>query len=285
MLKVVIIMKIWHSEIPMEYRNQVVTGDANEQMLRLPNDCIDLTVTSPPYDDMRIYKGDEFDFETFLLMREQLYRITKEGGVVVWVVGDKVINGGESGTSFRQALSFIDAGFILHDTMIYRKAGPAHPASGRYFQVFEYMFVFSKGRPKTFNPIKDRVNTWYGKKWSKERTHRLPNGEMKVTSWDISEGGKLGMRFNVWKYQVGYGHSASDTWAHQHPAIFPEALAADHIWSWSNPGDIVLDPMCGSGTTCKMAKEHGRNFIGFDISEEYIEIAQKRVRYAQPPLF
>lgn len=274
------------NKVPDEYYNQIVTGDATELLLRLPNDCIDLTVTSPPYDTgMRVYEGYNFDFNVFLSMSEQLYRVTKENGVVVWIVGDKVIDGGESGTSFRQALSFKDAGFILYDTMIYEKAGPANPATGRYFQVFEYMFILSKGKPKTFNPLKDRINTSYGKKWGKEKTNRLPSGEMRKTDFDISDGGKLGMRFNVWKYQVGHGFSASDIWAHQHPAIFPEALAADHIRSWSDIGDVVLDPMCGSGTTCKMAKETGRNFIGFDISEKYTKIAQKRIKYAQPPLF
>ena len=235
---------------------------------------VDLTVTSPPYDDLRTYQGYKFDFEG---IAKELFRVTKGGGVIVWVVGDETKNGSESGTSFRQALFFKATGLNLHDTMIYKKNGPAYPSQDKYYQLFDYMFVFSKGSPKTFNPLKDRENKWYGQKWSKKRSRRNKEGELKDSTWDQSEGGRFGTRFNVWKYNVGHGYSSKDKVAYEHPAIFPEMLAQDHIVSWSNKGDTVLDPMAGSGTTLKMAERLGRKWIGIEISEKYCEIAAKRI--------
>jgi len=256
-------------ELPI---NQIICGNCAEIMKSWPDECIDLTVTSPPYDNLRDYKGYTFDFET---IAKELYRITKPGGVVVWIVGDATINGSETGTSFRQALYFKDVcGFKLHDTMIYKKKASKFPDTNRYYQVFEYMFVFSKGRPKTVNLIRDRRNLGFGNAIG--GSDRQKDGTLK----ERRKGKiipKLGVRFNIWEYSTGWGNSARDEIAFQHPAIFPEQLAADHIISWSNPGDIVLDPMCGSGTTCKMALKLGRRFIGIDIAEEYCEIARKRV--------
>jgi len=245
----------------------------------LPDNCIDLTVTSPPYDNLRLYQGFVFDFEA---IARQLWRVTKPGGVVVWVVGDETVNGSETGTSFRQALWFMELGFSLHDTMIYQKNGFRYPFPNRYHQVFEYMFVFSKGSPKTFNPISDRKNlqpTKSGKNMKREQ-----DGSKSYRQH--FEATKYGKRFNVWRYNTGLHHVATDNLADQHPAIFPEALARDHILSWSNPGDIVLDPMCGSGTTLKMAVLTGRKAIGIDISPEYIELTRTRVQQAmlQMPL-
>ena len=118
----------------------------------IPSNFIDLTVTSPPYDNLRAYNGYSWDFES---VAQELYRITKDGGVVVWVVGDATIKGSETGTSFKQALYFKEIGFKLHDTMIYQSDKPPL-THNRYEQKFEYMFVFSKGRPKTFNPIMEK---------------------------------------------------------------------------------------------------------------------------------
>jgi len=255
-------------ELPI---NQIICGDCVEVMKSWPEECIDLTVTSPPYDDLRDYRGYTFDFES---IARELYRVTKPGGVVVWVVGDATINGSETGTSFRQALYFKDVcGFNLHDTMIYKKKASRFPDTNRYYQVFEYMFVFSKGRPKTVNLIRDRRNLGFGNAICEHA--RQKDGTLKKRKGKIIS--KLGVRFNIWEYPTGGGISARDEIAFQHPAIFPEQLAADHIISWSNPGDIVLDPMCGSGTTCKMALKLGRRFMGIDIAEEYCEIARKRV--------
>jgi len=221
--------------------------------------------------------GYQFNFEA---VAQELYRVTKQGGVVVWIVGDQTIEGSESGTSFKQALYFKKIGFKIHDTMIYMKAGPSYPSQDKYYQVFEYMFVLSKCNPITFNPIKDRENRWYDQKWSKVRSRRNKEGVLKETTWTDPEGEKLGTRFNIWQYQVGYGHHG-DEFAHKHPASFPEELAEDHILSWSNEGDTVLDCMMGSGTTGKMAHKHKRKFIGMEVSEEYFDIAKKRIIKAQ----
>jgi DNA modification methylase len=262
-------------ELPI---NQIICGDCVEVMKSWPDECIDLTVTSPPYGNLRDYRGYTFDFES---IARELYRITKPGGVVVWVVGDTTVNGSETGTSFRQALYFKDVcGFNLHDTMIYQKDACPFPERNRYYQSFEYMFVLSKGKPKTVNLIADKLNRKYGQKVAPS-TQRQPDGKT-VKSWANKTDPtrtvkKYGVRGNVWKYSPGYSKSTKDKYAYQHPAMFPEQLAADHIVSWSNPGDIVLDPMCGSGTTCKMALKLGRRFIGIDIAEEYCEISRKRV--------
>jgi len=250
--------------------NQIICGNCLEVMKGWPDKCIDLTVTSPPYGDLREYKGYVFDFES---IATQLYRIIKQGGVVVWIVGDMMVDGSESGESFRQALFFKKVGFNLHDTMIYQKAGISVPAVGRYHQVFEYMFVLSKGRPKTFNSILDRKNRWC-QPWGKASFRNKDGTKTERTERTRRE---FGMRWNVWKYVVGYGNSTKDEIASRHPAIFPEQLAVDHIKSWSNEGDLVFDPMNGSGTTTKMSNKLHRRYIGIDISPEYCEIARQRL--------
>jgi len=239
--------------------NQIICGDCLEVMKGLPDKCVDLTVTSPPYDNLRDYNGFSFDFEG---IAKELYRITKDGGVVVWVVGDATIKGSETGTSFRQALFFMKCGFNLHDTMIYQKNNYPFPPSNRYYQQFEYMFVFSKGSPKTSNLIKCEAK---GRK--RNSTQRNKDG---TTTKFYSEGNKFRIMDNIWKIDAGYMRTTKDKIAFNHPAIFPDKLAGDHIISWSNEGDIVLDPMCGAGTTCKMAWLNNRKFIGIDMSEEYI---------------
>jgi len=265
----------------MKFLNTHIHSDFVSQAHIIPDNSIDLTVTSPPYDDMRNYnkkvktkKGDEFSFD-FDSIADQLYRVTKNGGVVVWVVNDQVKNGGETGNSFRQVLKFIEKGFTLYDTMIYMKNGAPFPEKTRYSQVFEYMFVLSKGSPKTVNILKDKKNKWAGHSNFGKRVMRTKNGELKeMPKFEISE---YGNRYNVWTYSTGKNYSTKDDYAFEHPAIFPEELVEDHILSWSNEGDIVLDPMVGSGTTSKMAKLNNRNFIGYDVNEEYILIANRRV--------
>ena len=253
--------------------NDLICGNNVDILKGLDDNCIDLTVTSPPYDGLRDYNGYSFDFEG---IAEQLLRVTKEGGIVVWVVGDSIIKGSESGTSFKQALHFKEIGFNLHDTMIYYRS-PRFPDKLRYSQSFEYMFVFSKGRPNRFNPIQDHKN--------KPDSHK---GGNIVSGGGRGKDGKLvksvrpvhreySTRWNVWDIPNGYFKSTTDKIAYQHPAIFPEKLAHDHIISWSNEGDIVLDPFVGSGTTCKMAKQLNRNYIGIDISQDYIDIAKERL--------
>ena len=246
-------------------------GDCLEIMKDIPDEIVDLTITSPPYDDLRTYNGYSFDFEN---IAKELYRITKKGGVVVWVVGDGTTKGSETGTSFKQALYFKEIGFNLHDTMIYQKTGIPFPSKTRYLQCFEYMFILSKGKPKTINLIEDRKNATAGQT-RESRKYRTKTGAfVKGSNKPIKENG---VRFNIWKYQTGQYKSTKDLIAFKHPAIFPDKLAKDHILSWSNEGDIILDCFMGSGTTGKMAILNKRNFIGIEISEEYFKIAQERI--------
>ena len=262
--------------------SKIIHGENVKVLKTLEANSIDLTVTSPPYDNLRNYNGYSFDFES---LKKELFRVTKEGGVVVWVVGDATVKGSETGSSFKQALGFIEEGFRLHDTMIYQKDNPP-PVGGhnRYYQAFEYMFIFSKGSPKTFNPQKrPRRN-----KYNDKRTRRFKAGVRNKDGSFVKKETKINTivkRENVWRYVVGGGNSTKDKEAFKHPAIFPEKLALDHILSWSNEGDLVLDPFCGSGTTLKIAHQSGRRFIGVDISFEYCEIATRRVFNAEPALF
>ena len=241
----------------------------------MPDRCIDLTVTSPPYDNLRTYNGFSFNFEE---VAQELYRITKDGGVVVWVVGDATINGSESGSSFKQALYFKEIGFNLHDTMIYQKNNPMPFQHNRYQPCFEYMFILSKGKPNAFNPIMENTVNPSGKLTI---TQREKDGSKNHGFGYGDKRNSKRYRHNVWKYNVGKNQTTKDSVAFEHPAIFPEQLAEDHIISWSNPGDIVFDPFLGSGTTAKMAYLNGRNYCGIDISEEYCEIARRRVEQAQ----
>lgn len=255
--------------------NRIYCGDCIDIMKQLSDEYIDLTVTSPPYDNLRDYKGYKFDFEA---IARELYRITKEGGVVVWVVGDATIEGSETGNSFKQALYFKEVGFNLHDTMIYEKGGSPYPSSpngSRYTSIFEYMFILSKRKPKTTNLICDKKNIYAGThSWGK-RNMRQVDGTLKEEKKPTIQ--EYGVRYNIWHYSIGKGNTSRDEIAFKHPAQFPEKLAEDHIISWSNEGDLVFDPMCGSGTTCKMAHLNKRNFIGIDVSQEYCDIAKERL--------
>ena len=255
----------------MKIENQIIQGDCEKVMAEFPAECIDLVVTSPPYDNLRDYKGYSFNFEG---IARELFRIIKQGGVVVWVVGDAVIDGSESGTSFGQALFFREIGFNLHDTMIYQKNNYAFPPVNRYFGVFEYMFILSKGIPKTTNLI--RVNTIRQVKNNNSSSSRQADGTVVKTKYET--GKETRIKDNIWKYEVGNGKSTLDNFAFEHPAIFPEKLAVDHIKSWSNEGDIVLDPFNGSVTTTKMAKHLNRKYCGIEISPEYIKIAEDRLK-------
>ena len=249
--------------------------DNVDGMKQLDTESVDLTVTSHPYDKLRNYKMFSWDFES---VARQLLRVTKIGGVVVWIVNDSTIKGSETGTSFRQALKFMETGFLLHDTMIYHKNNPMPQEIGKRYQPsFEYMFVLSKGRIKTFNPIKVPAI-----KFGKVKPKIFSSGNRQVDGTSkpfFSHHNKNEMKFrhNVWSYNVQANSSSKDRIAYKHPAIFPEELAKDHILSWSNIGDLVLDPFIGSGTTAKMARLTGRNFIGFEVSQEYVEIANERL--------
>jgi len=250
------------------------TADCVDFMATMPDECVDLVVTSPPYDNLRNYKGYSFDFER---IADGLFKVIKEGGVLVWVVGDK-INRGRSLTSFRQAIYFQEIGFNMHDIMIYQKKNTPFMRSNAYTNAFEFMFVLSKGKPKTFNPLKEKTVR------SGHEMVVFNKGADGVNKKNLKELKTEKTKTNIWKYAVGFGGTTSDKIAFKHPATFPENLALDHILSWSNEGDLIFDPMCGSGTTCKMAFLSKRKYLGVDISSDYIQIAKTRLLETQQNL-
>ncbi len=257
--------------------NQCYNVPAEEFLRAAPSESVHLTVTSPPYDHLRKYNGFSFDVP---VIAQELYRVTKPGGVCVWIVADQVIDGSETGTSFRQALTFMDAGWKLYDTMIYKKRNSLPRAGRRYHQVFEFMFVFSKGMPRTTNiAMCPRSTTADKRKNRTKKFSRNANGIHRINKNYVAK--EMVKRSNIWEYYTGYGNSTKDKIAFQHPAIFPDQLAADHIESWSNPGDTVLDVFAGSGTTLKMAKLLGRNYIGTEISAEYCTLIEERLLLQQ----
>ena len=246
--------------------NQIFVGDNVEVLKSFQNECVDLVVTSPPYDNLRTYGGHTWDFKG---VARELTRVLKPGGVIVWVVADATVNGSETLTSMRQAIHFKDiCGLRVHDTMIYQKAVCPFPDTNRYYQGWEYMFVFSKDAPRTFSPIKDRANKSAGRKVS--GTVRNPDG---TTSPKVCLGNEIkeyGVRFNTWLITEGHRQS-------EHPAPFPVSLAHDHILSWSSEGDVVLDPFVGSGTTCVAAQSLNRKWVGIEINTAYADICNKRL--------
>jgi len=256
----------------------IYNANCLQVMKQIEDSSIDMVLTSPPYDNLREYEGIAWHEDIWKSVIKDLFRVIKQGGVVVWIVGDATIKGSETGTSFKQALWAMDCGFNLHDTMIYMK--PSFTAVGalkvRYAPVFEYMFVWSKGRPKTFNPIKDRKCKYAGTK--KSGTIRKPDVTMKRMSNEGQVRGKYGQRYNVWLVNP-------QTQGANHPAPFPKQLARDHITSWSNRGDLILDPFMGSGTTLIAARGLGRRAIGVELSEKYCQVALSRLETVQLSLF
>ena len=248
----------------------LMQGDCLEHMKGMDDCVIDLTVTSPPYDNLRTYNQDDWSWgeNDWKPIIQELYRVTAEGGVVVWVVGDATVNGSETGTSFRQALWAIECGFCLHDTMIYEKAQSCFGSNKCYLQAFEYMFVFSRGMPKSINFIRDRENVRGGVTESVVSSGMNVEGKSGERIHKTFE--KKGKRKNIWRYGVGGGKSG-------HPAVFPYQLAHDHIISWSNEGDTVLDPFMGSGTTGVACVKTNRNFIGIELDKGYFDIAESRI--------
>jgi DNA modification methylase len=246
-------------------------------MFDMKAEFIDLIVTSPPYGALRQYNGFSFDF---ISVASEIYRVIKAGGVLVWVVADEVINGSESGQSFKQALHFMSIGFRLHDTMIYMSK-PKYPDPTRYGNCFEYMFVLSKGRPKTINLIKDRKNRWF-ESFGVQSERRKDGSLVKRKKIQFKE---FGVRFNIWKIDNGYKNSSVDSVSFKHPATFPEELASGHIQTWTNPGDLIYDPFIGSGTTAKCAIMLDRRYIGSEISISYCEVAAARLQTYENKIF
>ena len=255
--------------------NNIWAADCTELLRTCEDESVDLVVTSPPYDNLRNYRGFRFPFEE---IAQELTRIIRPGGVIVWVVSDATIEGSESGTSFRQALYFKELGLNIHDTMIFRKRNPVPQIyRKRYTNEFEYMFVLSKGLVRTHNPI--LVDCLHAGLELGTTTYKNYSKNDQVRSKLANPVKAKKIKGNVWEYVVG--KNKEDQEAKNHPAPFPCELARDHILSWSNEDDIVLDPLCGSGTTCKVAAQLGRRFIGMDISEEYVALAKSRLPQSQ----
>lgn len=261
----------------------ILYNEDNLKVLKeMAENNVDCIITSPPYDDIRNYENTlNWNYEIFQKLAKQLYKVLKPGGVCVWIVADSTINGSETGNSFRQALYFKEIGFNLHDTMIYAKHNPTPNTGGgtRYQQSFEYMFVFSKGKPKTVNLLLEpRRNECNDKRTFRIRKfNRNKQGEF-AQQEHLHEIKENVPRSNIWTYKVGLYNTTSDKIAFEHPAIFPEQLAKDHILTWTNENDIVLDPFMGSGTVGKICKELNRTFIGIEIVEKYYNIAGERIR-------
>ena len=252
--------------------NEVRNENCLDTMKLMKDNFVALTITSPPYDNLRTYNGYSFDFES---IAKELYRVTKDGGVVVWIVGDATIKGSETGTSFKQALYFKECGFNLHDTMIYRKKSIGMPSNVRYYKIFEHMFIFSKGKPKTFKPIyEDYSEKTKERRKNKYKLYRKNKNAENIKHKEFTLNEKGVMLKNIWDIQNGF---KGDLGKFKHPAMFPENLANNHIISWSNEGDIVYDPFMGSGTTAKMSRINNRNYIGSEISKEYCDIIAERL--------
>lgn len=266
-----------------EFENRIICGDCVSVMEKMPSGCVDLVVCSPPYDSQRSYMGYTYDAECVITA---LRRVVKPGGVVVWNIQDQTVDGGKTGTSFRNALYFMSLGFKLYQNIHYVKSGTNFPSKVRYTEVTENMFVFSLlGKPKTINIIKDVPKLWQGS-WATTR-NRKKDGSLKDSKSKNCGAGRSGRavgdeygykaRTDLWQIANSHGFAHSDDLGATHPGSFPEALPRDHVISWSNPGDLVLDPLNGGGTTTKMAKQLGRRFIGIDCSAEYCAIAEKRL--------
>ena len=259
-----------------KYIGKIINDDCIKFMKKLPDNCIDLTVTSPPYDDLRDYENKlVWDYKTFRKVARELFRITKNGGVVVWVIGDKTDKGNKSLTSYRHALYFQEVGFNIYDVIIYEKAGSGPPHPKRYFNSFEYMFVMSKGKPKTVNLLQDKKNSCAGMTTFSDITRREKDGSLTNKGKKVIN--EYGVRTNIWRYNNGKGFSSKDKIAYEHPATFPEKLVEDHIKSWSNQGDVVFDPFGGSGTTAKVSIELDRQWIYVEKVEKYCDVAKRRI--------
>lgn len=262
-----------------DYLNKIIHGDCLDVLKKFEKESFDLVVTSPPYDNLRTYNGYKFNFEGIV---KELFRVVKEGGIVVWIIGDATIDGSETGTSFKQALFFKEIGFNLHDTMIFKKKNPIPQIyRKRYTNEFEYMFVFSKGIAKIHNPI--MVDCLHAGLELNGTTYKNYSRDIQARKKMAKPVKNKKIKGNVWEFVVG--KNKEDQSAKEHPAPFPLKLAEDHILSWTNKGDLVLDPMCGSGTTCIAAKKFNRKFVGIDVSKKYCTLAKKRIAEVTLDLF
>jgi len=250
--------------------NKLVCGCGIEGMRQLPDACIPLTVTSPPFDDLRLFGGNSFHFQP---MAKELWRVTAEGGVVCWHVQEQIKNGSETGTSSEQRLCFRDLGFRLHHTMVVETVAGHVSSEVRYGSALQFVFVLSKGKSRTFNPIKDVPNEWHGK--LSGFSQREADGSTRRRRKAVI--GTMRARGPVWQASLLGPHSRNESETYPHPAIMHEGLARDLIRSWSKPGELVLDPMGGAATTSVAALAEGRTFLSFEIFPEYHALAVARL--------
>lgn len=253
-----------------------IVGDSVRVLPTLEASSVQCCVTSPPYDDLRTYGGiKSFTFDDFCIVAKELYRVLCDGGILCWNVGDSVVDGSETLTSSKQKIFFREqCGFRVHDTMIYEKVNFGHPEKSRYHQLFEYVFILSKGEPRCFNPIKDKRNIYAGTGTWGKNTVRERDGTMTERPRNLIS--EFGMRGNVWRGKTsGQEHGSIES---VHPALMPHWLARDLIESWSNPGDLIIDPFFGSGTTGKAADLLGRQWLGIELNPEYAKLAETRTR-------
>lgn len=260
----------------------LINADCSEVLPGEYKNKVDLILTSPPYDQMRTYSGNKFDFHA---VADALVPCLKIGGVIVWIVADQIIDGSESGTSFAQVLEFKKRGLRLHQTLIYQNSGGRPISLDRCLRDLQYMFIFSKGKPKTANIPVDRKNITAGTRRKSNDAGRKSNDKKAgQTTWQRHGHytlGEYGKRTQVWTYPTGLFHSGMQE-THQlvsdlHPAVFPVKLAYDHVKCWTNEGDLVLDPMAGSGTTLSAAIGLKRQAVGIEISNEYCQGAHERL--------
>ena len=251
--------------------NKIFLGDAESLLSQFPDNIIDLTVTSPPYSNLRHYNhtltSDTWNQDKFERIAKELYRVTKDGGVVVWIVNDKTESGSKSLVSFRQAIAFQEIGFNINDVMIWEKENPCPQVKQpRYQDVFEYMFILSKGKPKTFNPIMVPCKCAGQEYHSTTKNMGGENGRT-YKEFNIN---KEKVKGNVWECAIAQNKTG-------HPAVYPQKLVEEHIKSWCNEGDLVLDPFMGSGTTALAAKKLNRNYVGIEINKDYYILINERL--------
>lgn len=257
--------------------NSIICGDAADILKRIPSDSIDLVVTSPPYDDLRNYNGYSVDLH---IVGTQLYRVLKNGGIVAMVIQDSTKNYGKSLTSFRTIVDWCDnIGFKLFETCIYHKNGTEGAWWKNRFRVdHEYMPIFLKGdKPQYFNKEPLKIPSKHGGKVMSGSGNRRTDGT--TTPIVRREINPMKCRGTVWDYLMA---GDKNPLKRKHPAVFPDKIPFDFIQCFCPEEGVVLDPFVGCGSTAVMAKVLDRNYIGIDISKEYCDLAEERIKKDVP---
>lgn len=256
----------------MSVMGHLSIADAIEHASTLASDSVDLVLFSPPYDGVRDYRGNwTLDLPA---LGSELLRVVKDGGFAVMVIADGTKNQRKSMTTFRTAVAWEDAGWSLFESVIYSRDGrPGAWWATRFRVDHEHILMFYKGkrpRPVTHHDGLRVPSKHAGKKWT--GTQRLTDGTLVKTSATVAADKCRG---TIWHYATS--NSEGNRTKAKHPATFPDALARDVILALSAPGDVVYDPMMGSGTSVVIAAQEGRRWLGNDFFAEYVEIAQQRL--------